>query len=276
MRKKLTLLACIATSSLLTGCFEDKSKEIAASATEIVESSEAVTQSQPTELKIESATEVRADTKEQENLNNVEAGPKAFPMEFFAPLTEWVEFQKIELDPEHSLVDASMTKPVVVNFFWYGSRESDLVRPFFNDMVTNSNYTVMQYPAVFPSWDQHASLYYTFKELDILGEMHAKTFEAVHKNRSTLLQHEHVLNEFLVNNGIDAKSFKEVKNSPKVQQQVSKAKRVTEAYQLRSTPTIAVHYKGYAYITTPMMAGDVEKSVNTAKILMDKFIVDSN
>lgn len=106
--------------------------------------------------------------------------------------------------------------------------------------------------------------------MGILDKMHNPTFEAVHKERKDIFRNQQVLEEFLKKNNVDVQEFNKTSQSFAINKDMSFAKDVTANYNLQSTPTTGVYYKGFAYLTNPSMTGSYAKTVEVTKVLAEK------
>lgn len=289
-KQTLPLVIALVAAGFLTGCLDSKNEpaktqtpvavettdEKKASPEAVTPSTEATPEAKSSEsVNAPESTDVQKEVK-TETVSNGEPVIKELPYEFFAPLMENVEFLKVAVDPSKNIVDVASNKPVLIDFFWYGCGHCDKVRPFVNELAkNNTHYDIVKYPAVFPSWEQGAKMYFAFKEMGVLDKMHDTTFEAVHSKRLNILNNEPVLKKFITDSGLDYAKFSEISKGFDVNRQVTKAKEVVGAYQITSTPSLAIYYKGYAYITSPMLANGYPQTVQIAKTIMDKLIEDS-
>lgn len=107
-------------------------------------------------------------------------------------------------------------------------------------------------------WVPLARLYYTLEALGELGRLHAKVFEAIHKDNVTLTQ-ENTQFDWAAKQGIDRKKYVEVYQSFAVQSKVSRANQQAAAYKIQGVPALAVDGK---YLLTGSLAGTHAKMLS--------------
>lgn len=86
------------------------------------------------------------------------------------------------------------------------------------------------------------SLYYTLEAMGVLDKLHLKVFEAIH-NDNVVLGNPEVRNQWLAKNGVDIKKYQEIEKSFSIVNKVNRAKTLTQAYKIESTPTLVVNGK---------------------------------
>jgi thiol:disulfide interchange protein DsbA len=109
-------------------------------------------------------------------------------------------------------------------------------------------------------------LYYTLETLNLVTEMQAKVFKAVHVDRNPLDTPDKILS-FMTQNGVDGAKFKSVFNSFAVQSKVRQAKQSVEAYGIDGVPGLAVQGR---YLTSPGQANGEAQALQVVNALVQK------
>lgn len=183
----------------------------------------------------------------------------------------------------HYSVIAGATKPTksskvnVTEVFWYGCghcyKFEDLVRPWSKKAPDYVNFT--QSPAM---WKQrrpgspqdmmwtHAKLYYAAKAVQGLDKLHEAFFDAMHKERKTLLDDAEIAS-VVDKAGFDGKNFVGVMNSFAVAGQVKQADDRQKQYKISSTPEIVV---ADYYRVSATKAGGQKEMLEVVDFLVEK------
>lgn len=288
-QKLLPLIISLAAAGMLAGCLDSKNETNSTKTTntpvlqenqdKIVSNDDAkpvkVEETKATEeVKQEETTkpEAQQDAQTTTTSSGLTVLSEALPENFFAPLVEGKDYIKVAIDPNKNLIEASYDKPLIVDFFWYGCGHCNKMRPMMTSLEnTHPEFKVVKYPAAFPNWDSGTKLYLAYQELGIFDKMHDITFEMLHKQHRNLLGNREQLESFLKEEKVDLEKFIAAENGFNVSRQLLKAKEVTAQYNLASTPTMGVYYKGFAYLVNPSLVGGYDKTANNIKIMLDKF-----
>lgn len=130
----------------------------------------------------------------------------------------------------------------VIDFFWYGCPYCYELLPIFTEWEKRKpeDVIVRRVPAVLrEGWLADAHLYYT---LDVLGEadrLHARVFDAVHKEQLRTIDMEAV-GAWAVKNGIDRQKWQAAYESVEVRNRVIRAVEMARNYDIRGTPAVVV------------------------------------
>src|SRR6476661_2316240 len=158
-------------------------------------------------------------------------------------------------------VQASGKKVEVIEFFMYHCPVCNGLEPGFEEWVKKQGDRIqvrrIHMPYTGPN-DPEAHLYLTLEALGRLGDMHAKVFDAVHKQRIRLNQDAAII-DWVSKNGIDRSTFLNAWNSFGVLAKLKGLERVINNYKVESVPTIIVDGK---YMTSPSMVHDSLKTNN--------------
>ncbi len=98
-------------------------------------------------------------------------------------------------------------------------------------------------------------IFYTLEAMGLLDKLHAKIFEAIHKD-NVMLGNPSILSQWLAKQGVDMKKYEEIEKSFSVQSKVNRARMLAQSYKIESTPTLAVN--GRYTLLTPSDAGGGE------------------
>lgn len=130
----------------------------------------------------------------------------------------------------------------VIDFFWYGCPYCYQLMPLLNEWEKTkpADVVMRRIPAILrQEWVPDAHLYYT---LEILGEadrLHAKVFDAIHRQRLQVTDTD-ALTKWATANGIDRAKWDEAYNARAVRDRVVNAVELGRSYDVRATPVIVV------------------------------------
>ena len=158
-------------------------------------------------------------------------------------------------------VQASGKKVEVIEFFMYHCPVCNGLEAGFEEWVKKQGDRIQVRRIHMPytgANDPEAHLYLTLEALGRLGDMHAKVFDAVHKQRIRLNQDAAII-DWVSKNGIDRTAFLNAWNSFGVTAKLRGLNRVIDNYKVESVPTIIVDGK---YMTSPGMVHESTKRNN--------------
>lgn len=187
----------------------------------------------------------------------------------FPGITEGKEYKKEKIT--ETVVDANQSKPVLVEFFWYGCSHCNAMRPLAEKFVKKQGDKIIsvKYPVLFPNWESGARIFFTYQEMKVLDKMHDVTFNEIHANRNVkVLLDEKTRNQFVKGLGLEPEKFNSIYNSFSTNTKILKAKKMTESHKIEGSPMYAVYSNGYTYQTSPSMAGGYDKTID----VLDKII----
>ena len=107
------------------------------------------------------------------------------------------------------------SKIEVLEFFWYRCPHCFQLEPALNTWLKSlpKDAQVRRVPAVFrDDWLPGAKLYYTLEQMNLLGRLHPKVFDAYHVE-SINLNDPAVLSGWVAKHGVDRKKFEAIYNS---------------------------------------------------------------
>jgi thiol:disulfide interchange protein DsbA len=158
-------------------------------------------------------------------------------------------------------VQAAGKKVEVIEFFMYHCPVCNGLEAGFEEWVKKQGDRIQVRRIHMPytgANDPEAHLYLTLEALGRLDDMHAKVFDAVHKQRIRLNQDPAII-DWVSKNGIDRATFLNTWNSFGVMSKLRGLDRIINNYKVESVPTIIVDGK---YMTSPSMAHDSLKTNN--------------
>jgi thiol:disulfide interchange protein DsbA len=144
----------------------------------------------------------------------------------------------------------------VAYFFYYGCQWCFKFEPVIGDWLKQKPVDVSfrRIPALRNTrWITLTRAYYAFDALGLLPKLHAKAFNAFHRD-DVNLQSESELFEWVARQGVDRKRFEEVFRSDAVTTRMMDSRALTDAFQIESTPSVAVDGR---YLTNSGMTGGV-------------------
>jgi thiol:disulfide interchange protein DsbA len=140
----------------------------------------------------------------------------------------------------------------VLEFFSYACSHCDAFEPILNTWLSSKPEAVKfkHVPAVFNKrMIPLAQLYYTLEETDNLGKLHAKVYDAIHRQGKNLSDRATIM-EWVASQGVDMKKFEASYDSFSVGTQTQRAMQMTRTYRIPGTPYLVVNGK---YLTGPSM-----------------------
>jgi thiol:disulfide interchange protein DsbA len=96
-----------------------------------------------------------------------------------------------------------------------------------------------------------AKLYYTLEQMNLLGKLHDKVFDAYHVDNINL-NDPAVLGDWIARQGVDRKKFEGIYNSFSTQSKATQGAQLATAYAISGVPAFIIDGK---YTTSVSMAG---------------------
>lgn len=146
----------------------------------------------------------------------------------------------------------SGTQIEVLEFFSYACSHCDAFEPVLNRWLSSKpkDVTFKHVPAVFNKrMIPLAQLYYTLEETKNLSQLHAKVYDAIHRQGKNLVDRKSIM-DWVATQGIDMKKFEATFDSFSVGNKAQGAMRMTRNYRVPGTPYMVVNGK---YLTGPSM-----------------------
>jgi thiol:disulfide interchange protein DsbA len=156
--------------------------------------------------------------------------------------------------PQQPVADPSQV--AVVEFFYYGCRWCNELQPHIDEWLKRKPADVdFRYqPAIRQTrWIVLTKAYFALQALGELPRLHSRIYRAYHRD-DVNLEDEAVLTGWVLKQGVELKPFEDLMRSPDTMAKVEAARRDTYAYQVESTPSIAVNGR---YLTSSGMAGGI-------------------
>lgn len=188
------------------------------------------------------------------------------------PSVVWSQDAKTYKAAKRETLPSTPGKIDVVEFFWYGCPHCNDFEPKVNAWVKTLPTDVVfkkvhiRWPTKRINFEGHQKLYYTLEAMGKLPTLHAKVFEAMHKDKKQLANDVEIF-DLMQSFGLNREEFAKVFNSFAVNTQCAKAVSLMEAYDIEGVPTIGV---GGRYSSTASMAGSEEKVLEVANLLIKK------
>ena len=179
-----------------------------------------------------------------------------------AELMEDVDYRVI---PKQKLSDTERIE--VAYFFYYGCSWCYQFESFITEWLKNkpTDVSFRRVPALRSSkWITLTRAFYAYEALDLLPRLHAKTFQAFHRDEINL-QSESALFDWVEKQGVDRKRFEEVFRSEAVTERMMNSRALTDAFRIESTPSVAVDGR---YLTSSGMTGGVAELMTTVEELI--------
>lgn len=140
----------------------------------------------------------------------------------------------------------------VIDFFWYGCPHCNNQQPALEGWIKRkpADVTLRRVPAILrDSWAPHARIFYTLERLGELERLHQKVYFSYHVEELPMSRPD-VMERWATANGIDRERWREAYFSPEIDAAIERAKRLTEAYSVRGTPSLVVDGR---YLTSASM-----------------------
>jgi thiol:disulfide interchange protein DsbA len=162
-------------------------------------------------------------------------------------------------------VEAAGKKVEVIEFFMYHCPVCNGLEPGFEEWVKKQGDRIrvrrIHMPFTGPN-DPEAHLFLTLEALGKLDEMHAKVFDAVHRQHIRLNKDDAII-DWVSKNGIDRATFLNAWNSFGVQARMRQLGRLIGAYGVDSVPTLVIDGR---FMTSPAMANATLKTNNPQEL----------
>lgn len=164
-------------------------------------------------------------------------------------------------------------KVEVIEFFSYACGHCYNLEPFLESWAKKlpADVVFKRVPGVgSASWTQLGLLYYSFEAMGRLDTLHAKAFDAMHKDNVNLAQ-PNVRYEWLAKQGVDPAQFQAVEKSFSVQSKLQRARQLMGSYKVDGVPMLVVNGK---YVTSNGLAGGASRVIPVLENLIAKARAD--
>jgi len=134
------------------------------------------------------------------------------------------------------------SKIEIAEFFWYGCIHCYNLEPVLEAWLPKlpPDAYFRRIPAIFNErWAHDAAIFYAFEALGVLGKVHRRFFDAIHRDHLQTANAA-ALNEWLGRNGVDVKKFDAAMKSFGVQSKVKRAAQMTAGAEIDGTPALMV------------------------------------
>jgi thiol:disulfide interchange protein DsbA len=158
---------------------------------------------------------------------------------------------------------------VVTEVFWYGCPHCFRFEPYAQKLAAElpDGAVFEQVPSSINSrWSEHARAYYSFKLMGVLDEIHEQFFDAIHLKRQRL-DNVDAIAQFVAEQGLDEKAFREYYYSFPVETQIRKNAQKEKGYGHDGVPAVIINGK---YLVSASLAGSNERMVQIINFLVDK------
>ncbi|MDT3706047.1 MAG: thiol:disulfide interchange protein DsbA/DsbL [Thiobacillus sp.] len=164
---------------------------------------------------------------------------------------------------------ATGNKVEVLEFFWYRCPHCFQLEPALTGWLKTlpPDAQVRRVPAVFrDDWMPGAKLYYTLEQMNLLGKLHGKVFDAYHVENINL-NNPAVLGDWVTKQGVDRKKFEGIYRSFSVQSKASQGARLATTYAISGVPAFVIDGK---YTTSVSMTGSPQRLFEVLNQLIAK------
>ena len=173
----------------------------------------------------------------------------------------------------NSSQESKSRKIEVIEFFSYACGACYHFEPIMKHWLTRKNessdFTYM--PAVFnEKMVPLAKLYYSLEARGLLGQLHGKVYDAIHKKEIALFDRDSILKWVSTELGNEMGDFVEIYDSFSIGNKVRQAAKMTRNYKIPGTPYVTV---GGRYLTGPsMLVRDGKMSAERFSQVLDTLI----
>ncbi len=153
---------------------------------------------------------------------------------------------------------ATGNKVEVLEFFWYRCPHCFRLESELNTWLKTlpKDAQIRRVPAVFrDDWMPGAKLYYTLEQMNLLGRLHDRVFDAYHVDNLNL-NDPAVLGNWIARQGVDRKKFEGIYRSFSVQSKATQGARLATTYGISGVPAFVVDGK---YSTSVAMTGSPQR-----------------
>ena len=179
---------------------------------------------------------------------------------------------QLRLGQEYSLLNPPQStdgggKVEVIEFFSYACGHCANLDPFLESWAKKLPPDVVfkRVPGVgSAAWSQLGVLYYSLEAMGKLDALHAKAFDAMHKENVNLATAK-IREQWLAKQGVDVTQYQAVEKSFTVQSKLSRAMQLMGAYKVDGVPMLVVNGK---YVTSNAAAGGTERVVPVVEQLI--------
>lgn len=164
-------------------------------------------------------------------------------------------------------VEAPTGKVEVIEFFWYNCGHCNAFEPALAAWVAKLPKDVVfkRVPVAFNDASvPQQRLYYALETMGLVDKLHARVFAAIHGEKQDLSQADAITN-WVVKQGVDKARFLEQFNSFSASTKATRAKQLTNAYQLEGVPALGVAGR---YYTDGSMAKSMDRALQVTEFLI--------
>ena len=157
----------------------------------------------------------------------------------------------------------------VVDFFWYNCPHCNTFEPALQAWIQRlpKDVAVRRVPVGFrDEFVPQQRLFYTLGAMGLLNQLHAKVFAAIHKEQVDLARGASIT-EWVGQQGVDKSRFAELYSSRAVQDAVSAATLLQDAYGVEGVPALGVAGRFYT-------DGSIATSMQRALQIVDFLIAE--
>lgn len=160
-------------------------------------------------------------------------------------------------------------KVEVLEFFWYRCPHCFQLEPALNTWLKTlpADAQVRRVPAVFSDgWMPGAKLYYTLEQMNLLGKLHHKVFDAYHLENINL-DDPAVRGDWIAKQGVNRKKFEDIYNSFSTQSKAMQGGRLATTYGITGVPAFIIDGK---YSTSVSMTNGEPRLFEVLNQLIDQ------
>lgn len=185
---------------------------------------------------------------------------------FFSPLSAAQGVAKAKYLEINPVQPTEPGKIEVLEFFSYACPHCAVLEPMVQkwSKTLPADVVIKSVPVSFNAGMKPLQqLFYTLEAMDRM-DLHNKVFQAIHQEKKKLFTKPEIV-AWITAQGVDRAKFESTFDSFGVSSKAARAEQLTNSYQVKGTPSLAVSGK---FITSPSEAGGYQETIDAADALI--------
>jgi len=174
----------------------------------------------------------------------------------------------VRLEPP-APIDTPAGRIEVIEFFWYGCPHCNAFEPMLSEWIKTlpGDVAFRRVPVAFQqSFIAHQQLFYALEAMNLVAQLHARVFAAIHNERRRLVSAPAILS-WVHDQGVDTAQFSGHFQSFSTESKVRRANQLTDAYQVQGVPALGVAGRFY---TDAELTRNMGRALQVASFLVDQ------
>jgi thiol:disulfide interchange protein DsbA len=168
---------------------------------------------------------------------------------------------------QRAAVEAPQGKVEVVEFFWYSCPHCNAFEPRLEAWSKSlpADVALRRVPVAFrDDFVPQQRLFYTLEAMNRLGDLHAKVFHTIHRDRDPL-NRDAAIFAWADKHGLDKAKFQETYSSFSVTTKARRATQLQDAFKVEGVPALGVAGR---YYTDGTLAGNMDRALQVTDYLI--------